>query len=308
MNGVCLLDRYLTVRTVSQRRSTSVSLSSVEKLSVVGANSGTKAVDDDNPFYSSSKPITRLELIPTAIEKLNALSQAATHETNGSDKMVDNDNPFLTPSKPMTRSVSSEASTSLPSFSQAPATVQSALSLGNTPSIQGPPSLLSTPSIHSTPPPPLFNTPPPLLFSVLPPPPPPPHLLSLNPFFHDPRCIPPPPSLPTPPPLPPQPLFPSQSNSYGPNSHSQSVPGSPSLSYEPDPRIDFAPYNGRCSPLIQNEQMNGHEALHQTRLHANDHPAWLTSETKEKLNHYHLDALEKSLENLKKSLNNRQSC
>ena len=61
--------------------------------------------------------------------------------------------------------------------------------------------------------------------------------------------------------------------------------------------------NDDDSPAAEYDGMNGgHDRLHQTRLHANDHPAWLTSETRDMLTQYHLDTLEKSLISLKESI------
>lgn len=277
MNNICLLDRYITVRRVTQRRTPSLSGSAAT--TPVSAGGSGKLVDGDNPFFSPSKPITRLELVPPKSD----------HEAN----------------------------TSTPSHSlmvcQTTLSVESTTPVQSLPLTPAVPSLLlsqCTPPVLLTTPPPIQSTPP-SLFSFNPlgiPPPSQAQSSSLNqspmslafppnPFFHDPRCVPPPPPQSAPPPLflppPPQPLFPPKTNGFPQTlpSHPADAP-SPCPSEDFESRMDFEAYEVNGPRLEQRDIVNSNDGLHQRRLHANDHPAWLRRETKEKLSFYHLNTLQ----------------
>ena len=365
MNGICLIDRYLNVRMVNQRRS----LGSLANASDGG---GSKTTDgDDNPFYSTNKPIQKLSLVPSSSESTASsdnpfLSSAKPVQglsliPTSSESVSSSENPFLSSSKQV-QTVASDSNPFLstiqrlplnPSSSEAvdssgnlsqtsnkqikrlPLTPNSGemvdnpfLSSGERPPVYSEATICSSPFNQAPPTAPPTTTPVPLFrghhhgnLTPLPPPPPLP-LMSFNqspitpgfppppplpPFCHDPLRLPPPlplPPFPPPPhllpPPPPLPFFPQLNNTHSPTTDCST--GNVSNFDSVVEVEDCELLNGDQSTTVYEDVEGGRNGLHQSRLHANDHPAWLTRETKEKLTQYHLETLEKSLNMLRESM------
>ena len=226
MNGICLLDRYLNVRTVTQRHQSSATPTSRNSPSLVSSTTSgaSKTIIEDNPFHSQAKPLAKITLPPPPSSATSLVSvttpgvATSTFESNpflspattpGAPIKVVEDNPFLSPAMPLmkvtlpppgTPTAVSGVSTE---FSQPPLTPGPAQLMQFPTPVQPPTPLF--PSAVSQQPIAIASNPPPLLQEAQTP-----KVLPLNPFL-EPSYSPAPPNpffqnLRCMPPLPPPPL------------------------------------------------------------------------------------------------------